>query len=72
MLISSTGYITLGSARFSKKADASVTLPTLPKNIRTIITHLEIGARVLVMPVVIPTVPIAENVSNSTSPRLRF
>ena len=56
-----------GSALFSRNAEASVTLPTLPQNIKNIMMTLLSGAKERVIPVDMPTVPIAENVSNRTS-----
>ena len=58
--------------RGSIRASANETLPTLPQYIRKIITILEAATRSRVMPVVIPTVPIAEETSKiiSEMPRL--
>lgn len=42
-------------------------LPILPQYMRRIIKSLDKGRRSLVIPVVIPAVPMAENVSNNVS-----
>ena len=67
MVIFSRGFLTGGSAFFSVRASANDTLPTLPQYIRKIIISLEAVSRSRVMPVVIPTVPIAETTSKITS-----
>src|SRR5688572_25967334 len=51
-------------------ADATVTVPILPVNIRAISTHSAEGGRLQGMPVLRPTVAKAEMDSNSTFSRL--
>ncbi len=49
------------------KAKAKERLPTLPRYINIIISILDTVFKSLVIPAVIPTVPLAENASNTTS-----
>ena len=64
--MSSLGRVTGGSARFSSSATAKEMLPTLPQYIRNTTINRLTGSRSLVIPIVIPAVPMAENVSKST------
>ena len=66
-MIFSLGFLTGGGAFFSVKARAKETLPTLPQYIRNAITILGTVSRSRVIPVVIPTVPIAEVTSKIIS-----
>ena len=66
MVISSLGRVTGGTAFFSNSATAKEILPTLPQYMRKTIIKRLTGSRSLVIPIVIPAVPIAENVSKST------
>ena len=60
------GYCTGSVFFFCINDRAKVMLPILPQYIRKIITHLETADRSLVIPHVIPTVPMAEQISNIT------
>lgn len=54
------------------KERAKDMLPILPQYINNMIRNLDSGTRSLVIPVVIPAVPMAENVSNNVSDMDRF
>ena len=66
-MIFSCGCRTDAEALFCAKTSAKERLPRRPQYIRTIIITCDIIFRSLVIPTVIPTVPIAESTSNSTS-----
>ena len=68
MVIFSRGFLMGGAARFSISASANETLPTLPQNIRNAMISRGARVRLRVMPVDIPTVPIAETHSKIISP----
>ena len=65
----SVGYVTGGSERRSSSAIAKDTLPTLPQYMSRATMSAEKLVSSLVIPVDMPTVPIAEKVSMSTSER---
>lgn len=67
MLIASAGCCTWGFLLDWTKARAKERLPILPQYIRRMMMQRDTGWSALVIPVVIPTVPIAENVSNRIS-----
>lgn len=67
ILMASAGCCTCGFLLDWTKARAKERLPILPQYIKRMMTHRETGCSALVIPVVIPTVPIAENVSNKIS-----
>ena len=67
MLIASAGCWTWGFLFDWTKASAKERLPILPQYIRRMMINRDTGCNALVIPVVIPTVPIAENVSNRIS-----
>ena len=67
MLIASAGCWTWGFLFDWTKARAKERLPILPQYIRRMMINRDTGCSALVIPVVIPTVPMAENVSNRIS-----
>ena len=72
MVIRSFGSWIWGFLVLLVNARAKERLPILPQYIRKIRIILEKEFRLLVIPVDIPEVPMAEHVSNSTSERGRF
>ena len=67
MVTSSKGAMTGGGAFFSKRAEPNEILPTRPQNIKRMIVIFESDSKSLVIPQVIPTVPMPEKTSNTTS-----
>lgn len=67
MVICSTGCTTGVVFLFPRNDNANDKLPIRPQYMRKIMIIFEIAFNSLVIPVDIPTVPIAENTSSSTS-----
>ena len=67
-MIFSAGAVTVFGGLLSISAAANEILPTLPRYIRKIMTHLDNVVSERVIPVLRPTVPIAEKTSSITSP----
>ena len=72
MVIRSAGSCTCGLRLDLVNASAKDRLPIRPQYIRMIITILESEFRLLVTPVLMPEVPMAEHVSKNTSDIGRF
>ncbi len=68
----SSGYLILAGGGAILTASAIVSGPTLPTNIRIVISNIPVLVRFGVRPALRPTVPKAENISNTITSKLSF